>query len=85
MSSENRTSFTNDWKHEIIGIPDETCNIELIKKDIKHIRNAIKDAANRSYWNSVVHFGTLAQKKEEELAALESKQDLYDTLIGAKL
>lgn len=75
----------NDWKHEIIGIPDNTTTIELVKKDIKHMRNAIIDAARRSYWNSVVHYGTLVQQKEEELMLLERQQDDYNILIGAKL
>ncbi|AGI12156.1 hypothetical protein BCPG1_117 [Bacillus phage BCPG1] len=85
MSSEKRTTFMNDWKHEIIGIPDNTTTIELVKKDIKHMRNAIIDAARRSYWNSVVHYGTLVQQKEEELMLLERQQDDYNILIGAKL
>jgi len=85
MSSEKRTTFTNDWQVEVLSIPDESYRIAMLKKDIKHLRNAIIDAARRSYWNSVSHFGNMAQRKEEELAALETKQDAYDTLIGAKL
>ncbi|ADH03267.1 gp121 [Bacillus phage W.Ph.] len=85
MSSEKRTTFTNNFEWGVLGIPDNTATIALVKKDIKHMRNAIIDAARRSYWNSVVHYGTLVQQKEEELMYLERQQDDYNILIGAKL